>query len=91
MRINLNNAISFKIIDEINVGHEAFIGNIIEKEFFRYCSESENYFCKSRIVVDFGLCKRTIWFKSEQLRDKFVAQLLPRDIPDIIITETNLI
>lgn len=92
MRINLTNAISFNLIDEIELGSNTpFIGNLTEEKFFRYCSDSETYYCKSRIVVDFGLCKRTIWFDTQRQRDFFVEELLPKDIPNIIITEGNLI
>jgi len=84
MRVNLKNAISFEIVDEYLIDGKP--SNGFNMDTFRYDSDSERYFRKSRVVVDFGTFERTIWFDSDYQKDNFISEFLPAEIDYAIIT-----
>ncbi len=77
MRVNLSNAISFKVEYEKLGG--GWCKGFNAQGTYRYDSNSDKWYVKPKIEVDFGTCKRTLIFDNDWEMENFIDKFLPEE------------
>ena len=70
MRMNIENAISYELVEESDITPK--IENGFNLDTFKV--DNGGYRRKTHLILDFGTFERTVWFDNNMARDNFIKQ-----------------